>query len=120
MLSSVVSDPPMPWLLKPYRNALKLGLLRAQVSAEYSHSFPHLAQTLSGWNCEKSRDRLIALFGLVFRDKQAWFTPSYSMPTPTLYTTFAERQIHMKRGLEILHFAGCGDSSAHKLYQDGD
>ena len=33
VLSSVVSDPPMPWLLKPYRNALKLGLLRAQVSA---------------------------------------------------------------------------------------
>jgi hypothetical protein len=120
VLSSVVSDPPMPWLLKPYRNALKLGLLRAQVSAEYSHSFPHLAQTLSGWNCEKSHDRLIALFGLVFRDTQAWFTPSYSMPTPKLYTTFAERHIHVKKGLEILHFAGCGDSSAHKLYQDGD
>jgi hypothetical protein len=120
VLSSVVSDSPMPWLLKPYRNALKLGLLRTQVSTEYRHSFPHLAQTLSGWNCEKSHDRLIALFGLVFRDTQAWFTPSYSMPSPKLYTTFAERHIHMKRGLEILHFAGCGDSSAHRLYRDGD
>jgi hypothetical protein len=120
VLSSAVSDPPMPWLLKPYRNALKLGLLRAQVSAEYNHSFPHLAQTLSGWNCQESHDRLIALFGLVFRDTQAWFTPNYSMPSPTFYTKFAERHIHMKKGLEILHFAGCGDSSAHKLYQDGD
>jgi hypothetical protein len=120
VLSSFVSDPPMPWLLKPYRNALKLGLLRAQVSAKYNHSFPHLAQTLSGWNCKESHDRLIALFGLVFRDTQAWFTPTYSMPASTLYTTFAERHIHMKGGLEILHFAGCGDSSAHKLYQDGD
>jgi hypothetical protein len=42
------------------------------------------------------------------------------MPSPTLYTTFAERHIHMRGGLEILHFAGCGDSSAHKLYQDVD
>jgi hypothetical protein len=29
ILRSAVSDPPMPWLQKPYRNAFKLGQLRA-------------------------------------------------------------------------------------------
>lgn len=55
-LSSAVTDPPMPWLLKPYRNALKLGQLRAQVSAKQNHSFPHLAHKLSEWNCKRSHD----------------------------------------------------------------
>ncbi|OAL42679.1 HET-domain-containing protein [Pyrenochaeta sp. DS3sAY3a] len=114
-LSSVVSSPPMPWLLKPYRNALKLGQLRAQVSAGQSHSFPHLAQDFSGWSCKRSHDRLIALFGLVFRGKQAWFTPSYSISSPELYTEFARNHIQLTGSLDILHFAGCGDTAAHEL-----
>lgn len=120
MLCSVVSDPPMPWLLKPYRNAFKLGQLRAQVSAGQKHSFPDLAQTLSGWSCEKGHDRLNALYGLVFQDSQAWFTPSYSMSIPEFYTTFATNHIRTSRGLEILHFAGCGDSDTHDLFQAED
>jgi len=62
ILSSVVCDPLMPWLLQPSRNANKLGQLRAQVAAGQNHSFPHLAHTLSGWLCGKDHDRLIALF----------------------------------------------------------
>ncbi|KAH8731578.1 heterokaryon incompatibility protein-domain-containing protein [Phaeosphaeriaceae sp. PMI808] len=116
-LSSVVSDPPMPWLLKPYWNTLKLGQLRAQVSAGQNHSFPHLAQNLSGWNCKRSHDRLIALFGLVFREKQAWFTPSYSISSPEFYTEFARKHIHMTGSLDILHFAGYGDTVSHGLFK---
>lgn len=93
ILSSIVSDPPMPWLLKPYRNALKLGQLRAQVFVRHNHSFPHLAQTLSEWNCKKSHDRLITLFGLVFREKQAWFMPSYKKSSPELYADFAREHM---------------------------
>ena len=46
ILCSAVSDPPMPWLLQPYRNAYKFGQLRAQVAAGQNRSFPHLAHTL--------------------------------------------------------------------------
>jgi hypothetical protein len=107
----------MPWLLKPYRHALKLGQLRAQVFAGHNHSFPYLAQTLSEWNCKKSHDRLIALFGLVFQEKQAWFMPSYKKSSPELFAEFAQEHVLLYKGLDILHFAGCGDSSAHSLYQ---
>lgn len=120
ILSSTVTDPPMPWLLKPYRHALKLGQLRAQVFARKNHSFPHLAQVLSEWHCSKVHDRLIALFALVFRDTQAWFTPSYSISGPDFYAEFAKRHIHMTGGLTILHYAGCGDSDAHRLLQADD
>jgi hypothetical protein len=120
MLSSVVTSPPMPWLLKPYRRALKLGQLRAQASIGHSHSFPHLAQILSGWDCSKSHDRLIALFGLVFKDTQAWLEPNYGISGPEFYTGFAERHIRVTGGLGILHFAGCGDSDAHTLSQAED
>jgi hypothetical protein len=120
ILSSIVSDPPMPWLLKPYRNALKLGQLRAQVFAGHNHSFPHLAHALSGWDCKMSHDRLIALFGLIFQGKQAWFTPSYKISSPQLYAEFAQGHMHFYEGLELLHFAGCGDSSAHTLVQTED
>ncbi|KAH7088044.1 heterokaryon incompatibility protein-domain-containing protein [Paraphoma chrysanthemicola] len=120
ILSSIVTDPPMPWLLKPYRHALKLGQLRAQVSAGQNYSFPHLAQVLSGWHCSKVHDRLIALFGLVFRDTEAWFTPSYSISGPDFYAEFAKRHIHMTGSLSILHYAGCGDSDAHRLLRAED
>lgn len=120
ILCSAVSDPPMPWLLQPYRNAYKLGQLRAQVAAGQNHSFPHLAHTLSGWLCGKDHDRLIALFGLVFRNTQAWFKPSYSIPAPDLYTEFAQAHILLEGSLDILHFAGCGDNDAHDFARDGD
>jgi hypothetical protein len=120
ILRSVVSDPPMPWLQKPYRNAHKLGQLRAQVQLGQDHSFPHLAHTLSGWLCEKTQDRLNALFGLMFRDKQAWFMPSYSMSAIELYFAFAQAHIRLKGTLDILHFAGCADNSAHAIFQVED
>ncbi|KAH8708385.1 hypothetical protein GQ44DRAFT_731581 [Phaeosphaeriaceae sp. PMI808] len=115
-----ITDPPMPWLLKPYRHALKLGQLRAQVSAGQNYSFPHLAQVLSGWHCSRVHDRLIALFGLVFRDTEAWFTPSYSISGPDFYAEFAKRHIHMTGSLSILHYAGCGDSDVHRLFRAKD
>jgi hypothetical protein len=120
VLCSIVTDPPMPWLLKPYRNALKLGQLRAQESAGQKHSLPHLAQKLSKWDCKKDHDRLIALFGLIDRDTQAWFTPSYSIPAQELYANFAKGHMNSTKGLDILHFAGCGDSDAHPFFQAGD
>jgi hypothetical protein len=95
VLCSAVSNPPMPWLLKPYRNAHKLGQLRAQVRAGQNHSFTRLAHTLSGWRCEKDHDRLIAIFGLVFRNNQAWFTPSYSISVTELYFEFAQARIRL-------------------------
>ncbi|EDU46084.1 conserved hypothetical protein [Pyrenophora tritici-repentis Pt-1C-BFP] len=118
ILCSAVSDLPMPWLQKPYRNAYKLGQLRAQVRKGQNHSFPHLAYTLSGWLCEKDHDRLIALFGLVFRNNQGWFTPSYSMSGPELYLKFAQAHIRLKESLDILHFAGCGNSDAHTVSEN--
>lgn len=120
ILSSVVSDPPMPWLQKPYRNAHKLGQLRAQIQLGQNHSFPHLAHTLSGWVCEKNEDRLNALFGLVFRNMQAWFTPSYSMSAVELYFAFAQAHIRLRGTLDILHFAGCADNSAHTFIEVED
>lgn len=120
ILCSAVSDPPMPWLLQPYRNAYRLGQLRAQVAAGQNHSFPHLAHTLSGWLCGKDHDRLIALFGLAFRSIQAWFKPSYSIAAPELYTEFAQAHILLEGSLDILNFAGCGDNNAHEFARDGD
>jgi hypothetical protein len=120
ILRSAVSDPPMPWLHKPYRNAYKLGQLRAQVRAGQNHSFAHLAHTLSEWLCEVDHDRLIALFGLVFRNNHAWFTPSYSISAPELYLQFAQAYIRLKGSLDILHYAGYGDNSKHSLSINGD
>jgi hypothetical protein len=119
LLCSVVSDPPMPWLQRPYRNAHKLGQLRAQTRAGENHSFPHLAHTLNGWFCEKDHDRLIALFGLVFRTNEAWFKPNYSISAPEFFAGFARAHIRLKGILDILHFAGCGDD-AHDFARDGD
>jgi hypothetical protein len=42
------------------------------------------------------------------------------MSSPEFYTKFATEHIGLTRGLGILHFAGCGDSEAHNLVQDGD
>jgi hypothetical protein len=120
ILCSAVSDPPTPWLLQPYRNAYKLGQLRAQVSAGQNNSFPHLAHTLSGWLCGKDHDRLIALFGLAFRNTEAWFKPSYSISAPELYIEFAQAHMRLKGSLDILHFAGCGDNGAHDFARIGD
>ncbi|KAM0428181.1 hypothetical protein ACHAPT_007082 [Fusarium lateritium] len=76
-----------------YEDASKLGQLRAQASTK-----PY---------------RLNALFGVAFRHDSAtaWFKPSYSMSGPDLFTRFAAEHIHTTGGLEILHFAGCGDSA---------
>jgi hypothetical protein len=63
-----VTSPPNPWLLEPYRNALKLGQFRKYVASRNSYSYPWWAQVLRGWDCEKSQDRLNALYGIAFCD----------------------------------------------------
>ncbi|KAH6881168.1 heterokaryon incompatibility protein-domain-containing protein [Thelonectria olida] len=122
MLSSVTHDPPAPWLLKPFRHAVKLGQLRAQVLTGSPFSFPHLAQTLSNWDCKKSHDRLNALFGIVFRNDpvNTWYIPSYSQTSPELYMRFAKGCIQRANNLDILHFAGCGDVKTHRLLRADD
>jgi len=76
--STMVTSPPNPWLLEPYRNALKLGQFRKYAASRNSYSYPWWAQVLSGWDCEKSQDRLNALYGIAFCDDKtsdAWFKP---------------------------------------------
>jgi hypothetical protein len=120
-ISSIIHDPPMPWLLKPFRHAVKLGQLRAQVAAGRPCSYPHLAQAFSTWDCKKSHDRLNALFGLVFLDTPlcTWFQPSYSMTGPDLFMRFAKDYIKQSGNLDVLHFAGCGDAEKYSLSQAG-
>lgn len=117
MLSSVVHDPPAPWLSKPFRHAVRLGQLRAQVSAGKPLSLPHTAQALSTWRCKKSHDRLNALFGLWLprTPEHRWFQPSYSITSPELFVKFATGHIRHNHSLNILHFAGCGDVEVHEL-----
>ncbi|KAF4446779.1 HET-domain-containing protein [Fusarium austroafricanum] len=117
MITSIIHDPPMPWLLKPYRHAIKLGQLRAQVAGGIHCSYPHLAQTFSTWNCKEIHDRLNALFGVVFLNDplSAWFQPKYSITGPELYIRFARDYIKHSGNLDILHFAGCGDSEKFSL-----
>lgn len=116
-LSSIIHDPPAPWLLKSFRHAMRLGQLRAQVTAGKPFSFPHLAQTLSTWGCKKSHAQLNALFGLVSRNStdHTWFLPSYSTTSPELYMRFANGYIRQHNNLDVLHFAGCGDVEVHSL-----
>ncbi|KAK8029434.1 hypothetical protein PG993_010725 [Apiospora rasikravindrae] len=76
---TTVTSPPCPQLLKPFQNALRLGRLREQSTVQRLQSYPHLAQTLSGWHCEKIHDRLNALHGMIFRqpaDNSPWFQAS--------------------------------------------
>jgi hypothetical protein len=56
----------------------------------------------------------------MFRNKQAWFVPSYSMSAVELYFAFAQAHIRLKETLDILHLAGCADNSAHTLFQAED
>jgi hypothetical protein len=74
-----------------------------------------LAHILSEWECLKDEDRLNALWGIAFRGNLStgiWFTPSYSISLRNLYESFAKAHIIQTHSLEILHFAGCGDSRA--------
>jgi hypothetical protein len=121
-LSSVVHDPPAPWLLKPFRHALRLGQLRAQVAAGERLSFPHLAQILSTWSCKKSHDRLNALFGLFAHNTSdhRWFLPSYSIPSSELFLKFTTGYIKHNDNLDVLHFAGCGDVELHEISRAKD
>ncbi|KAK6065232.1 heterokaryon incompatibility [Seiridium cupressi] len=115
--SATSTSPPMPELLKPFRNALKLGRLRKQASSlnHLSHrSFPYLAQILSEWHCEESQDRLNALHGMIFRDPDMvdpWFVARYTVSVPALFEDFARRHIQSSESLEVLHFTGCGDGN---------
>lgn len=65
MLRSVVTDPPTPWLSKPYQNAVKLDQPSRKVSVRQESSYRHLVQYITEWECTDVHDRLNALFGLV-------------------------------------------------------
>ncbi|KAJ4232147.1 hypothetical protein NW759_002535 [Fusarium solani] len=113
VLSFVVFEPLLASIRHAYEPVYKLGRLRTQASSKSCESFPHLLQSFCTWGCEKPQDRLNGLFGVAFRHDPAaaWFKPTYSMSAPDLFTRFAMEHIHTTRGLEILHFAGCEDST---------
>lgn len=117
-MSSALQNPPEPLLLEPFRHAIRLGQLRAQVKSDIHCSYPHLAHTFSTWGCKKSHDRLNALFGLAFPydSNSAWFQPGYSITGPELYIRFAKDYINETDSLDILHFSGCGDAENYSLY----
>jgi hypothetical protein len=116
-ISSSLHSPPAPWLLEPFRHALRLGQLRAQVAGNIHCSYPHLAHTFSTWHCKKTHDRLNALFRLAFphNSRSAWFEPSYSITGTELYIKFAKDYINETGNLDILHFSGCGGSERYSL-----
>jgi hypothetical protein len=97
-----------------FQNANKLGALREQVRASQSRSYPELANALGGWGCSDDRDRLNALFGIIFQDiSSPWFNVSHKMTGEQLYESFAFDHITTTRSLQILHFAGY--NTAHSL-----
>lgn len=118
-VSSIITNPPAPLLLEPFRRAIRLGQLRAQVASAIHFSYPHLAHTFSMWSCKKAHDRLNALFGLAFpnNSSSAWFQPGYSITELELYIRFAKDYINETGSLDILHFSGCGDSERYSLYE---
>jgi hypothetical protein len=56
----------------------------------------------------------------MFRNKQAWFTPTYSMSAVRLYSEFAQAHIRLRGALDLLHFAGCADNSTHTISEIED
>lgn len=107
----IVPGPFLPTVnvIPHFQKAYRLGLLKEQLSSASLHSYPDLAHTLSGWDCSDDRDRLNALFGMVFRDidsQSTWFTPNYNLSTPELFEHFAVKNIEFTQSLDILHFAG--------------
>ncbi|KAH7228467.1 heterokaryon incompatibility protein-domain-containing protein [Fusarium redolens] len=120
-VSSSVHNPPAPLVLEPFRHAVRLGQLRAQIADAISCSYPHLAHTFSTWDCTKNEDRLNALFGLAFpyNSDSTWFQPRYDLTGPELYIKFAKDYIKETGNLDILHFSGCGDSEKYSLYYIG-
>ncbi|RKK68451.1 hypothetical protein BFJ69_g13609 [Fusarium oxysporum] len=120
-ISSSVHNPPAPLVLEPFRHAIRLGQLRAQIADTISCSYPHLAHTFSTWGCTKNEDRLNALFGLAFpyNCDSTWFQPRYDLTGPELYIKFAKDYIKETGNLDILHFSGCGDSEKYSLYYIG-
>lgn len=120
-ISSSVQNPPAPFLLKPFRHAIRLGQLRAQVADAIPCSYPHLAHTFSTWDCTNVEDRLNALFGLAFpyNSDSTWFKPRYNLTGPELFIKFAKDYIKENRNLDILHFSLCGDSEEYSIYKVG-
>lgn len=117
LLASLLMFPHSPGFGQPYHNALRLTLLKDEIiSTEFDSTFyPSLAHILSEWKCLKDEDRLNALWGIAFKDSLStsiWFTPSCSISLRKLYESFAKAHIIQTHSLEILHFAGCGDSRA--------
>ncbi len=81
-------------------------------------SYPHLAQVLSGWYCEKDQDRLNALHGIIFRGGETncpWFVARYQLSGPELYEDFARRHIQATKSLEIPHFTGPSDGDTFSV-----
>lgn len=107
-VASMVTYPQTPQvIMDEFQNAYKLGLLRDQVKTKQYQSYPQLAHELRGWECSDDKDRLNALFGLVFPNtSSAWFTISYKEAVEDVYRSFAFAHITTTKSLGILHFAG--------------
>lgn len=117
VLGSMTVYPYSSDFVQTYRNAQKLIWLKDEITLKKLKStlYPSLAHIFSGWDCSKDEDRLNALFGIAFRDSLsvfAWFTPSYSISPTKIYESFTKAYIIKTQSLEILYFAGCGDSRA--------
>lgn len=108
---SIVTSPPQPSMLKPFLQAYKISQLRQRINRTGAPSYPYLAHSLAGWRCKDERDRLNALFGMVFRGNDAagaWFSPCYLRTAEESYEDFAQAFIQQHNDLSILHFSGIG------------
>lgn len=125
VLASMLIFPHSSDFGQPYRNAQRLNLLKDEIiSKEFESTvYPTLAHILSDWECKEDEDRLNALWGIAFKDSLpicSRFNPSYSMPPGPLYESFAKAHIVETQRLEILHFAGCGDSRTRIIQSSED
>ncbi|KXJ84718.1 heterokaryon incompatibility protein-domain-containing protein [Microdochium bolleyi] len=119
--STMVTIPPHPRLLEPYRRALVLGKIRQRILSRNPPTLHRAAHILGTWKCGNDQDRLNALLGISYRDKACpWFEPRYSVSAPEPFEDFAKRHMESNQSLEILHFAGVGDGDVFQVEMIGD
>lgn len=110
-ICSMITLPPQPRTLDPLRHAYRISRLLSQIDKTGVPSYHYLAHSLINWGCKDDRDRLNALFVMVFHGNEAsgaWFSPSYEMTVEKLYEKFAQSFIQRHNDLTILHFSGIG------------